>query len=254
MRTIQLRHLPKRSTVHALRADTKIVAGALIAVAIAFTPSWPVLGLGWALFAALFALSRLPLSILAPPPKLYFVVAGFGGAFSLLSGGSPTVGGVELGGVLEFAQLLTLGLLLVAYATLLAWTTPASDVGLGLARLVRPLKRLHLPADELATTIVLATRALPMIRDEVQIAVDARRTRPRDATAKRGSGGSLRDAVDFGASVVVGAHRRSRELARAMVARGSVTAPAAQLPPPRPRDAVAVTVAVVACVLVFVAG
>lgn len=251
MRTVQLRHLPGQSPVHALRADTKIVAGALVAVAIAFTPSWPVLGAGWGLFALTFVVARLPVAIVAPPPKLYFVVAGFGGVFSLLSGGSPTIGGIGVGGLLEFVQLLTLGLLLVAYAALLAWTTAATDVGLGLARLVRPLGRLRLPADELATTIMLATRAVPMIRDELQIAVDARRTRPPDPAGRRGSGGAIREAVDFGASVVVGAHRRSRELARAMVARGSVTAPPAQLSRAGVRDGVALLLAAGWCVMVF---
>ena len=254
MRSLQLRHYHRPSVIHRRRADVKIVALVLIAVAVAFTPSWPVLGLGWLGFAAMFGLARLPFGILAPPPRLYFAVAGFGAVFALLSGGSPSVGGLELGGLLEWLQLLTLGLLLVALAALLAWTTPQADVGLGLARLVRPLGILRLPADELATTIVLATRAVPLIGDELRIAIDARRTRPPDATRRPGAGGAVSDAVDFGASVVVGAHRRSRELARSMVARGSVSAPPARLGRPSWGDAVALAVATAWCVAVFLAA
>ena len=163
-------------------------------------------------------------------------------------GGDPEVGGFGLGGIIDLARLISLGLTLVAYAALLAWTTTPAGVGLGIGRLLRPLGRLGLPADELATVVALTVRALPLIRDELMIAYDARRTRPEPHGGQR----PLRDLVDMGAVVVVGAHRRAGELSQALVARGSVSAPADDPLPLGVRDGVALGLVAVLTVTVFV--
>lgn len=251
MRTLQLRHLERPSTVHRLRGDVKIVSLVAIDAAVAFNPGWGVIAGGWAAWLLVFAAARLPWSIVAPPPRMYFVLLGFGALFSLFSGGSPVVAGVEMGGVIEFAQLVSVGLLLVAFAALLAWTTSPTEIGLGLGSLLRPLRRVRVPVDEIVTTVVLSIRALPLITDEVRLAAEVRQTRPTDPRARRGIRGALAEGVDFGATIVVGAHRRSRELAKAMVARGSVVAPPFTMPPMRAADIGALLLALIGCVATF---
>lgn len=240
MRTIQFRHLEQQSSIHGLRPDTKIVCLISLSMGVALNLSWPAIGAGWAVLIAAFLLSRLPRTMLAPPPRLFLMIVGFSFLFSLFSGGDPVVAGIELGGVLEFAQLLALGLLLVGFAALLTWTTSLTDIGLGLATLLRPLRLVRAPVDELTTVIVLAVRSVPEMANEVSAVTDAYRTRPDRTDRRGGVRGALGDMVDFSSTVVVAAHRRAGELGRAMVARGSTQAPHAPLPARRAVDVLAV--------------
>ncbi|MEM7287588.1 MAG: energy-coupling factor transporter transmembrane protein EcfT [Actinomycetota bacterium] len=239
MRTIQFRHLERTSTLHRLRPDTKIVCLIAVSMGVALNLGWAAIAAGWTVLVGAFLLSRLPRTMLAPPPRLFLLIVGFSFMFSLFSGGDPVVGGIELGGVLEFAQLLALGLLLVGFAALLTWTTSLTDIGLGLANLLRPLRLVRAPVDELTTVIVLAVRSVPEIGSEVSAVTDAYRTRPDRTDRRGGVRGALGDMVDFSSTVVVAAHRRAGELGRAMVARGSTRAPHAPLPKRRSADLVA---------------
>ncbi len=252
-RRLQLRFVDGTSVLHRLRADTKIITIAALATAFVFRPDWPIVGLGWALVLALFVLSRLPTTVLAPPPPIFFWVMAFGGVLTLFSGGEPIVAGVELGGFIDFVRFLAVGLLVISLSARLAWTTRLSDVGLGLGRMMRPLRLVRLPADELATVVMLAARSIPMVRDELWVTVDARAVRPRPP-GKRSVAEGIRDAVDFGATVLVGAHRRSREMAKAMAARGSDRAPVPTDQAWRALDWITVTAAVGGAVAIVVLG
>ncbi len=253
MRTIQFRHLEGASPLHRLRADAKILGLVTMSMGVAFNLGWGSIGAGWVVLVGLFLVSRLPRNILAPPPRLFLLIIAFSFMFSLFSGGDPVVGGVEIGGVLEFLQLLALGILLVGFAALLTWTTSLTEIGLGLANLLRPLAVLRVPVDELRTVIVLAVRSVPEIRTEVGAVTDAYRTRPDRADRRTGIRAALGEAVDFSSTVVVAAHRRAGELGRAMVARGSTTAPHAPMPRWRVADLLAIVVALGLAVSAFFA-
>lgn len=252
MSSLQLRHVERSSLVHNLRADTKIACLVIFAMALAFNPEWPVIGLGWGAAALVFLLARLPRAVVAPPPAIFFYVVLFGAAFSLLSGGDPELGGVGFGGVLDFAQFVTLSLLLIVLAALLAWTTSVSEVGLGIGALLKPLRVLGLPSDEITTAVALAVRSLPLIRDEISVVADARRARPVPPDTGSGLRAQLVEAVDFGATVVVGAHRRSREMAHALVARNSLTSPDVADRRHRPGDFIAIALSLAGAVCVFI--
>lgn len=242
-RVLQLRHLPGTSPLHRVRSDIKILSLMSCTTVVALNPGWGPLAAGWSLAVVLFLIARLPRRILAPPPRPLLLVLGFSFLFSLLSGGDPVVAGIEVGGVVELAQLVALGFLLIGLAALLTWTTSLTEIGLGLGRLLRPFRLLRLPVDELTTTIVLAVRALPLVRDELATSIDARRTRPTPAQQRNGFRAAVNEAFDVGATVVVGAHRRSHEMARAMVARNSSVAPSSPAPRLGLADAVGLLVA-----------
>jgi energy-coupling factor transport system permease protein len=252
MSALRLRHVDVASPVHRLRADTKISCLVVFAMALAFNPEWPVIGIGWGVALLVFILSRLPVAVISLPPSIFFYFILFGGLFSLLSGGDPDVAGVGLGGVIEFAQFLLLSLLLIVFAALLAWTTTISEVGLGLGMVLRPLRAVGIRTGELTTVVALAVRSLPLIADEISVVADARRVRPPSGDDSRSFRAQLADAVDFGATVVVGSHRRARELSKALVARGSLTSPATKDRPHRWTDGAAILVAAGGAVAIFV--
>jgi energy-coupling factor transport system permease protein len=240
-RTIALRHLERSSFVHGVRSDVKIVSLLACTSAIAFNPGWAPIGAGWVLATVVFLAGRLPVQVLAPPPRILLTILAFSGLFSLLSGGDPAVAGIQLGGLLELAQLVALGFLLIAFAALLAWTTSLTEIGLGLGRLLRPLRLVRFPHAELTTVIVLAVRAIPAVRAELTVTMDAHRSRPTAPDQRSGVRAGIGEIVGLGTTVVVGTHRRARDMARAMEARNSVTAPASN--PPRLRLADGVVLA-----------
>lgn len=241
--TLRLRHLDCHSPIHRMRADVKIAALLASTTAVALDPSWPVLAAGWAGAVAIYVTARLPRNVLGAPPTMLVAVLGFSFLFALFSGGDPTVGGIALGGVVELAQLVAFGVLLVAMAAILAWTTPLSEIGFGLARLLAPLRLARFPVEELATVVVLAIRTLPAVSDELSQVLDARRTRPEAINAAKGFRAAVGDAVDIGATVVVGSHRRAHDLGRSMLARGTTIAPRPRSIPFAARDALGLVVA-----------
>lgn len=227
--------VPVSSLLHRLRAETKVVGVAGLSTTLAFYPDWVPLALGVAALAAAFVVGRIPLGVLAPPPRILLILLAISAFFSFDTGGDPVVGGVELGGLEGLARLVLLGFLVVLLASVLAWTTPLPDLGTALAGLLRPLRFVRVPVDELATVLALAVRAVPLVASELQVVLDARRTRPpppRPTTGPRWRRArplqAFGDAADVGVAVVVNAHRRAAELADAMTARAADSAP----PPP----------------------
>lgn len=108
--------------------------------------------------------------------------------------------------------------LVVAAAALTATTSP-SDLVAGLERLLRPLKRLGVPVQDLAVMIGLAFRLLPLLREELDRIRQAQAA--RGLAADRGSlPARLRNGLRPVLPLVTGAFRRAEELAAALEARG----------------------------------
>ncbi|MEE9416464.1 MAG: energy-coupling factor transporter transmembrane component T [Acidimicrobiales bacterium] len=241
------RDIPIDSPVRRLRAESKLVSMVAMSMALVFEPTWPMIGTAALLGAVVFRLAKLPIGILPRPPRilLYGVLGGMIGAS--LSGGDPAVLGLGLGGLLDYLRLILLGLVLIFWAGLLAWSTGLAELGAGLRRLINPLRRVGLPTDELGTVLALAVRALPLVADEVMVVADATMTRPTPPSKRKGPGVLLHGftlVVDGAVAVVIGTNRRSRDLARSMVSRGSTTAPRPTPLKVRTSDVLTVVIAV----------
>ena len=182
------RDIPIDSPVRRLRAESKLVSMVAMSMALVFEPTWPMIGTAALLGAVVFRLAKLPIGILPRPPRilLYGVLGGMIGAS--LSGGDPAVLGLGLGGLLDYLRLILLGLVLIFWAGLLAWSTGLAELGAGLRRLINPLRRVGLPTDELGTVLALAVRALPLVADEVMVVADATMTRPTPPSKRKGPG------------------------------------------------------------------
>ena len=108
--------------------------------------------------------------------------------------------------------------MLVLIGSVLTLTTQPLALTDGLAWLGRPLRRLHVPTDELALMVTIALRFIPTLLVEVDQIMRAQRARGADF----GSGGPIKRAkalVPVLTPLFVLSFRRADELALAMEAR-----------------------------------
>jgi energy-coupling factor transport system permease protein len=219
-----LRLVPGRSPVHGLWAGTKLVALAVIALTLSIAPTWPATLLMAAVVIAGMAVARIPAGARPRLPQWLGVVIAIGGALSLLAGGEPylhightTIG---LGGLDEWARAIVIAVTIVTAAMVVSWTTPLADVAPALRTLATPLRWLRLPVDEWVVATALALRCLPLLLDEFQTMLAARRLRaqPVAGTGRRNRAvGSLRAVL---VTMLLVSIRRAGEMGRAMEARG----------------------------------
>ncbi len=110
-------------------------------------------------------------------------------------------------------------LLVFLAAQLLALTTSPVALAEGIALLLRPLRRWHVPADELALMTLVALRFLPLLVDEADQLIKAQQARgaqfTRGSLRKRG-----RTLLALLVPMLRGALRRADELAVALESRG----------------------------------
>lgn len=246
------RTVPVDSPVHRLLPETKIIAGVVISIGLVFNPAWSHVGIAALLVVLTFKAAKLPWSVVPRIPSIvrYGLFGGLMG--SGFSGGDPVIFGLGLGGLLDFARLISLGLVMILWAGILSWTTGLTAVGFGIRRLITPLGRIGLPVDEIGTTITLAVRALPIVADEVRVVNESVTSRPAPAEY---SGKPFREAFSFigdtASAVVVNSQRRARDLAIAMVSRGETTAPAPRKATYQRLDVIVLIAAFSLCLLAF---
>lgn len=246
------RSIPVDSPIHRLSAETKVVAGIVVSIGLVFNPAWSHVGVAAALAVAFFVLARLPLSILPRVPLLvrYALIGGAMGA--TFSGGDPVVLGFALGGMLDYLRLIVLGVVMILWAGILSWTTGLTAVGFAIRRIMHPLRHIKVPVDEIGSVVALAVRALPLVADEIEVVNESVTSRPAPADL---AGKPFREAFSFIAdtatAVVIGSHRRARDLAMAMVSRGSTTAPEPRKPRLRKIDIAILIAAFSLCIAAF---
>jgi energy-coupling factor transporter transmembrane protein EcfT len=219
-----LRLVPGRSPVHRLWAGTKVIALGVMALTLSVAPTWSATVLMAALVIAGIAIARIPAGARPRLPQWFWVIIGIGGALALLAGGEPIVHvgstSIGLGGLSEWGRAVLIALTIVTAAMLVSWTTPLADVAPALRTLATPLRWLRLPVDEWVVAAALALRCLPLLLDEFQTMLAARRLRaqPAHGTNRRHRAtGSLRAVL---VTMLLVSIRRAHEMGQAMEARG----------------------------------
>lgn len=217
------RYVDGSTLVHHADARPKVLGLTILVFVFSFSPGWWGVGIVWALGVALFALARLPLTVLPRPPRLLYYAMGIAMFFGVVSGGDPIVGfgglSIGLGGAILQLRffMVTLGLLFLAL--LIGWTTPAADLPRAAAWILRPLRLVRLPIDELVAALTLAVRALPLVADEFTTVTTLWRTRPR-RPGLEGINGKMVEGVDVFATITTASVRRATELGEALEYRG----------------------------------
>ena len=199
------------SIVH--RADARVKIGLLLAysIGIFLVRSWWGMG-AFALVAVLaIAVARLPLKRVLVPLTPVIVMAAFAVLFAFAA--SPDWAGLSSGLFVAVRMIV-----LVAASFAVCFTTPSTDLLAAFAWFIGPLRRIRVPVDDIAFTLSLALRFIPVIAEEFQQVRLAQRARG----AKLDSLSFWRRLVVWGAAfsaVFVGLFRHADALATAMDAR-----------------------------------
>lgn len=217
-------YLPGSSPIHRLDPRLKIIALILYIIAIFFVRTFAGFGAALIFTAFLLQISRLPLRYILRGlrPVLFLVVFTILLHFFLTKGGEVLVrmgpvtiesAGVRLGVFMSLRLLF-----LVVTTSLLTLTTSPIALTDGIEYLLKPFKRVGLPAHEIAMMMTIALRFIPTLMEESQKIMKAQMARGADFE----SGGLLKRARSMAPLLVplfISAFRRADELAVAMEAR-----------------------------------
>lgn len=219
-------YLPRVSPLHRLDPRTKILATTALLVVLFFIPAFVGMGGLAAALLVLMALGRIPLGYalrsLRPIAVLLLLTVFLNTFFAGGASGTPLF---SLGPLVATEEGLTRALfvgcrflLLVTVTALLTFVTSPVELTDGLEWLLRPFRRLGVPAHELAMMMSIALRFIPTLLEETERIMKAQMARG----AEFGQGPVFRRARAFVPVLVpllVSAFRRSEELALAMEAR-----------------------------------
>ena len=208
-----LRYLPGETVVHRLWAGTKIVAVAAVSLALSLRPTWRSLAIvGVIVIAALIA-ARIPRGAVPRIPAWIVTVLVMGGLVSVMWGPAPhrRILGVQVSTTAadQWTRLLLVGVELLTLAAVVGWTTRLGDLAPALRKLLRPLRVLRVPVDEITVAIALCVRCFPLLAEELRVLLAARRLRPE--LREIGFRASMREPVDLLVAATTVCLRRSRE-------------------------------------------
>jgi|WetSurMetagenome_2_1015567.scaffolds.fasta_scaffold159903_2 energy-coupling factor transport system permease protein len=211
------------SLIHRLNAAVKIIATMIYLVVLFVVDDW----WGWGALALLAVtaviISRVPWRALWRGLKLIAVIAVFTMLLNIfLYPGEALWSWGPLTFSLEgLSNGLAMGLrliLLVLFASLMTLTTTPIALTDGLEQLLKPLKIIGVPAQEIAMMMTIALRFIPTILEEFDRIALAQRARG----AIIGEGNLLRrisSAIPLLVPLFISAFRRAEDLAAAMEAR-----------------------------------
>ncbi|HIT03830.1 MAG TPA: energy-coupling factor transporter transmembrane protein EcfT [Candidatus Caccocola faecipullorum] len=217
-------YIPADSFVHSLDPRVKIIVTIIAMIAIFMLHTAPAFALCGLFIFLLSRLARLPFRLVAASSRPVLILVIFTALFHLfLTPGKALFSffGIEAtaeGALLGLAMALRL-IYLVMFASLLTFTTTPAKISDGLEGLLSPLKRLGLPAHDIAMMITIALRFIPTLFEETSRIIKAQKSRGADFE----SGGLMRRARAYVPVLIplfVIVFKRAENLAVAMEARG----------------------------------
>ncbi|HXF81402.1 MAG TPA: energy-coupling factor transporter transmembrane component T [bacterium] len=219
-------YLPRESPVHRLDPRTKIAGVGMLMVTVFTIRDFVGYGLLTVFLFVVIALGRIPLGFLLrslrPIIFLLLLTVILNTFFSGVREGAVII---QVRGVVVYREAVLRALfigcrliLLVAVTSLLTFTTSPVALTDGIERLLRPFRRVGVPAHELAMMMTIALRFIPTLLEETEKIMKAQMARG----AEFDRGGALQRAralVPVLVPLFVSAFRRADELALAMEAR-----------------------------------
>ncbi len=215
--------MPGDSLLHRLDPRTKVTGVLSVAVSVLVASNWQgfILVVGLTLAAVL--LSRLPVKVYTRGLRAFwiifaitFIVQAFFTPGEILAAIGPVT--ITLEGLVNGGKIFLRLVLLVLIATLLTLTTPPVNLASGLESMLSPLKKLGVPAHELAMMMTIALRFVPILLQEAETLLRAQRSRGA-AFVTGGPSGWAKGLLPLFVPLFAGVLRRAEDLATAMEAR-----------------------------------
>lgn len=252
-------YVPVDSAIHRLDPRTKILATVAMAVVVFLARSFADLAAYTALLAVIVLAARIPPGYVLRGLRPVFWLLAFTVVLQIFFGPEGGHAVFRRGAIMITRENLVFGIyygvrlaLLIIATSLMTFTTSPVELADGLERLLRPFRRIGVPAHELALMMTIAIRFIPTLIEETDKIMKAQMARGAEFTQ-----GSLvrraRALVPLLVPLFVGAFRRADSLALAMEARcyrgGDQRTRMTQLVM-RPRDYAAFVVLAAAAVLI----
>ena len=197
--------------VHRCDARVKLLVLLAYSIAIFFVHSW----WGMAAFVSVVALSvavgRIPIKRMLAPLVPVAVLAAFAVVFACVS--APNAEGLANGLIVGVRMLA-----LVAASFVVCFTTTSTALLRAFTWFIGPLRAFHVPVDDIAYTLSLALRFIPVVAEELALVRAAQKARGGNLKSM----GFIRKLQVWGAAftaVFVGLFRHADALATAMDAR-----------------------------------
>ena len=210
MITSKIAYVAGDSPVHHLDARAKILVLLAFSLGIFFIRT----GVGLAVCAAVIILAvivaRIPASLFLQLGIPVYVLAAFSFAFNVIA--VPGWVGISAGAFFAARMIL-----LVMASFVVCLTTTADELLDAFTHLIGPLRAIRVPVDDIALTLALSIRFIPVIQEEFLQIRTAQRARGAEAT-----GSVSRKLSIWGsafASLFIGLFRHADALGRAMDAR-----------------------------------
>lgn len=217
-------YYPAQSPVHAMDPRAKIILAVVFMVVLFLGNSfWAFLVMGG--FAALaIVLSKVPIKMLIRGlrPIVFILVFTLGLHLFLTPGPEMFRIGPIVGTWSGLIQGLFIGvrlIILIMFTSLLTLTTSPIELTDGLEDLLKPFRKIGVPAHELAMMMTIALRFIPTLLEEAERIMRAQMARGADFE----SGNLVRRSkalVPLLVPLFISAFRRADDLAMAMEARG----------------------------------
>ena len=216
-------YYPANSLIHRLDPRVKLLGTIVFVVTVFFVNDLVGLILATAALAAVIGLSKVPLKYMLKGLKAIFILILFTVLLNIfLTPGTELVRFVifkvtKEGLVLAGKTAIRLIYLIVG-STIMTLTTTPNHLTDGLEKALGPLKKIHFPVHELAMTMSIALRFIPILMEETDKIMKAQQARCADFES-----GNLiqriKSLIPILVPLFISAIRRANDLAMAMEAR-----------------------------------
>ncbi|RPJ42064.1 MAG: energy-coupling factor transporter transmembrane protein EcfT [Deltaproteobacteria bacterium] len=222
-------YLPGDSFLHRLDPRTKFLSLLLLMIATFMIRGLPALGLLWGFFFLSLELSQLSWGYVFRGVRSFLGLFLFTAVVHFFFTPGPSLPFFPIGfiditwtGVAKGAFVAAQLLLAILISSLLTLTTAPLRLAHGMEKMISPLKRLHLPAEDFSMMTMVAIKFIPILLEETNRIIKAQSARGVDFE----SGNFFRRARNLVPVLTPLFHsvfKRADDLAIAMLARGFVS-------------------------------
>ena len=217
-------YFPGNSFIHKLDPRTKLLATLIYIIAIFFAATPLAYGILTAFAAVVILISRVPWMMVCKSLKTIWIIVILTMLIHMFTAPgehivftwkflSVTAEGIDMG--VKMAVRL---ILLLLFSSVLTFTTSPIVLTDGIENLLRPFKKLGVPAHELAMMMTIALRFIPTLLDETDRIMKAQTSRGADF-ASGNIFQRMKNMLPLLVPLFISSFRRADELAVAMEAR-----------------------------------